>query len=566
MRAVSVLASHQSKAWTCQRLFGQQQQKVQNALWLINRDGFLNQRSPLFTSVQFLSKDSNDNDSNPPTPPMKPKKTKPASEQKQEASQEKGPEGNAKAAADGNAAEGGTKLDYSDLGENFFDKSKVKEVPVEVPSSEMGGGKEKAALRSEKMKVISGKVYDKVKKASVYSGQKATEFYHKAKDEKKKRWPTIKKKAKKHAQTARVVSSRAADKGYALSSVALSKTYQGLSSAANSTGRVMQHSYNQFRKIEFTNGAKMLYTNAKEGTVHAYDNYAPDKVKTTVTNLQTGVMQEMENTKVWWRLSGVQQQNTKITNQASYEELLALHDFKRDKRLTSLVVLCSCLPGGFVLLSIPILAFPRTMMPWSFWDDEQRKKFYNQYHVERKGSHLAVVNYLESQMTDASTSAPVKEAIDALVDGSGQVKRINNDDLLRLKDYCNRDPLDLTDTNLNVVQAMCNVFSVRPSSSIEDSSMVLRSKAIDLMNMDIKLKEMDLMKLSEIQVMTACFIRGLNSATLSHEANLYWLMNWLHLTSCCTKSDVWFVLYSAVLLSKDFSDVNFQRLDFGNFE
>lgn len=547
MKALFLLTSHQSKLWICQQHFSRQSRAP--SLLLNLKGGFSNQSSPLFTSVQFLSKDSNDASKQENQDPSK-----------QDEKHQSDKEGNINA---GSKKDG---LDEKlDLGENYFDRERVKEKDESKSADKLGESFGSSRSTNEKMKVVMGKIKD----GSVYAADKMKRTYAKG----KKDWPKVQKKVQKKVKVAKVRTARAynkssvaARKAYNKSSVVAASAYNKSHIAANKTQKLLSHQYKEFRKIEFSKGTKKALIILKDNSANAYDKYAPDGVKNVVTNLQTGVVQEMENTKVWWRLSNDEQSNTnKGKTQASYKELMSMHDFKRDKNLTAMVVVCSCLPGGFVLLSVPIMLFPRTMMPWSFWDDKQRKEFYKQYHKERKGSHTTIVNHIEAQMRDPATVAPVKSILDSLVDGSGDVKRITNKDLLRLKKYCNKDPFDLTDSNIEVIQAMCTIFTVRPGSTVEDSSIALRDKAIDIMNMDMKLREMKLKKLTEVQVMTACFIRGMNSASLSHDANLYWLKNWLNLTNTCNKTDAWFVLYAAVLLSKNFVDSSFQRLDYGKF-
>lgn len=315
-----------------------------------------------------------------------------------------------------------------------------------------------------------------------------------------------------------------------------------------------KNTFNIFKNFFFKKPPVIKLVNQKpnalkkvlDKTGELYVKYTPVPVQKKVTELNKGVNQEFLNVKTVWNLNKHKKDGT-LSQHATYEQMMSFNDLKRDKLKTTGVMICSVIPGGFFILSIPVLLLPRHCMPPSFWSPEQKKPFHKQNHAAR----LPYIKAISEHVQNADVGDKNKKIIQKISAALSGKQRLNNNDLLAFKDLCYDHPFDLTFTNTELQKAFCHVFEV---SAFGNTTSHLIQQAGMIRNLDSKILEMGVDKLTEDQVLVACHMRGLDAGSFSHEANLFWLKNWLQLSKQCQKNDTWFILHAMVIQSVTFGE------------
>jgi len=276
-----------------------------------------------------------------------------------------------------------------------------------------------------------------------------------------------------------------------------------------------------------------------------------------------GSATEMLNLVIFARLHADKNKGTDLREKATYHELVAMDNFKRDILKTASTFVLPFVPAvGFVCMLLPPMRHicPRKMLARSYWSPKQINTYYVQNHIERLLELCEVMHKLEkSEKVRNDSSGFVKKAVDILLDN----KIVNNSELLQLKSCFRKNPILLDDVQMPVLRSLCKIFEVNSLGTTKALKRRLHNKAGDLMAMDRKLRNMDLSLLSNDDVMQACYMRCVNSVALSREANEYWLRNWLLISKECAEEDTNFYLYSMVVQATSYSENNFYGKGFG---
>jgi len=300
------------------------------------------------------------------------------------------------------------------------------------------------------------------------------------------------------------------------------------------------------------------YNKLKSETLKIYNELVPVSIRKILGRIKIGVSTEYYNMKAFYAVqkSGKTPQKLKTFN---YNELMAANSFRRDIPKSVSILIVGVIPMGFWLIWVPILIFPRKLFPRSFWSFSQKQLFYKLNHFDRFEHHKVVIHHMEyhksKQFLSLSERQIVKEILSKL-----QLKGVvKYSDLILLRKICQNFPFSLESSNLILIQAFCKVFEVSSIGTLNFLTKKLKSKIQIIMELDRKLQKMDLSKLTQEQVIDANYMRGLNSSTLSHEANVYWLKKWLEFSTQFKEDDIWFLLHAMVINSIEFSELKYQR-------
>ncbi|MEL6805677.1 MAG: LETM1 domain-containing protein, partial [Bacteroidota bacterium] len=217
---------------------------------------------------------------------------------------------------------------------------------------------------------------------------------------------------------------------------------------------------------------------------------------------------------------------------------------------------------GHSHVNFAVLMFPRKFLPHSFWTPAQKIEFYQQNHRERYDHHKLIVHHVNFHRTSQEiTSQFDRRVLELLSQGMQHQRVFRNDVLLQFKPLCQRHPFQLDERNHVLVRSFCKVFEV--PSLAPRTVQRLNEKATDLMGMDMKLRQNNLHALTKTELMDATYMRGLDAASLSYGANLYWLKNWLKLSEQVSTADTSFYLHAMILHSLNYTELKYQRLDYG---
>lgn len=251
--------------------------------------------------------------------------------------------------------------------------------------------------------------------------------------------------------------------------------------------------------------------------------------------------------------------NVGSSGEVSYQELVASHDFRRDMwRSVSLLSIPLLFPfsSSSCLYIIPCLTFQRHFLPRHFWSEQQTVQYLDTNHANRLRHYHEVTVHI-SRVRDSSEMAAL------VVDRFEKGGLVKNKELIRNKAAFTKPPFCVMSCDISHLRTWCKLIEVPSLGQSDTLRKRLTAKSLELMDMDRKLREMDLAKLTRDDVINACYLRGLNSVRLSHEANLYWLRNWLNLTKRCSKGDVSFLLHNMVFLGLKFTEERFEERALG---
>jgi len=310
--------------------------------------------------------------------------------------------------------------------------------------------------------------------------------------------------------------------------------------------------------IKVRNFNNNSYDKLKFEALKIYNELMPLSIRKILGRIKKGVSTEYYNMKTFYAVQKKGNTTVELKN-FNYNELMAANSFRRDIPKSISVMIVAVIPMGFWLMWVPILIFPRKLFPRSFWSFSQKKLFYKLNHFDRFEHHKVVIHHMDYHKNKlflcSSNRQTVKEVLNKLR-LNGVVKYT---DLILLRKICQNFPFSLENSNLILIQAFCKIFEVSSVGTLNSLTKKLQSKIEILMEMDRKLQKMDLTNLTEEQVIDANYMRGLNSSTLTHEANLYWLKRWLEFSQQLNEKDIWFALHAMVINSIEFSELKYKR-------
>ena len=300
------------------------------------------------------------------------------------------------------------------------------------------------------------------------------------------------------------------------------------------------------------------YNKLKSEVLKIYNEVVPLSIRKILGRIKIGVSTEYYNMKTFYELqkSG---KTPHILKTFNYNELMAANSFRRDIPKSVSILIVAVIPMGFWLMWVPILIFPRKLFPRSFWSFSQKKLFYKLNHFDRFEYHKVVIHHMEYHKNKHFLSLSDRQIVKEILSKLQLKGVVKYSDLILLRKICQNFPFSLENSNLILVQAFCKVFEVSSIGTLNSLTNKLKSKIQIIMELDRKLQKMDLSKLTQEQIIDANYMRGLNSSTLTHEANVYWLKKWLEFSTKFKDDDIWFLLHAMVINSIEFSELKYQR-------
>nr|XP_039273396.1 LETM1 domain-containing protein 1-like [Styela clava] len=248
----------------------------------------------------------------------------------------------------------------------------------------------------------------------------------------------------------------------------------------------------------------------------------------------------------------------------TYQEHKAVFDVKGSLLKTSFLLPLFLLPMGIVIVFIPVALFPQHLLPHCYWSKKQRKIFFTDMHMNRKIHHGIVLHHLNFIKDNHPSAAFQRALTDLLTLVNDSTKVPTNDDLRKFREWCSsiENPLSLDGLPPVLLHSFCHInflWKYFPSPWLR---YYLHHRVKLILEFDEKLRRENLVyDLSDDELQEATFLRGLDSANLSTEANRYWLKNWLRHTSIFASNavDPSYILHAMVFQSHNYSDLRHQR-------
>nr|AAC37181.1 leucine zipper protein [Molgula oculata] len=251
----------------------------------------------------------------------------------------------------------------------------------------------------------------------------------------------------------------------------------------------------------------------------------------------------------------------------TYREEMAIYLLKKDFLKTAWIVPTFLfVPFGLFLIFIPVFLIPRYVLPDCYWTRDQRSKYLTQLATSRTAEYGMILHHLSYHKDNLISQDRAKQRLHALVQQVSEGGVPSVDSILHLLPLF-RDSsslLRISDLPNPVLRSLCNTAFIVP---FQTKSMAIRSltRSMDfIFRLDRKLRDEDLLhKLSPLHLEYATLMRGLDSLSLSPDANRYFLQHWLQVTRNCSADDTVFMLHAMVLMSFNYSETKFKRKCFG---
>lgn len=279
-----------------------------------------------------------------------------------------------------------------------------------------------------------------------------------------------------------------------------------------------------------------------------------------------GFKRQVEDFKTWRSVS--RRIRSQPGYKTTYHEHKAVFDTKGSLLKTSFLLPLFLLPMGIVIVFIPVALFPQHLLPHCYWNKNQRKNFFTNMHTNRKihyGIVLHHLNYIKNNHPSSAFQRALGEILTMVNDSS---KIPSNDDLSKFREWCTGfdNPVSLDGLPPLLLHSLCHINFLWKYFPSQWLRYYLHQRVKLILEFDEKLRRENLINdISEDELQEATFLRGLDSANLSIEANRYWLKNWLRHTSIFQSNEVdpSYILHAMVFQSNNYNDLRYQRKVFG---
>jgi len=319
---------------------------------------------------------------------------------------------------------------------------------------------------------------------------------------------------------------------------------------------------------DITNQLNVVYANLKQIEYSnkmdaAYKSLTKESFQQSLDRYKKGAETELSDAKIWFKLWNYKYRGVYVAQNVTYEELLAKVNFARDGLKTGsifLIPFMPFLPNAMILL--PFVT-PRKLVSRNFWSVKQKNLYLIQNHFERSQAYQELISHIEQHIKSNKLDKNTSSLIENITNKLNSKEVIDNSELAAVMGICHKYPFSLAESDIHFLRCLCKIYEVSSLGTAPALRSRLQDRAADILDMDTKLREMDLDKLSPEQVATAAYMRGLDAVSLPHEANLYWLKNWLSLSQSCHKGDCTFVLQAMAILSMNYTVWKYHLRVFG---
>ena len=326
---------------------------------------------------------------------------------------------------------------------------------------------------------------------------------------------------------------------------------------------------NKYQHLKFQlkhfldNQNKAKLNNLLEKLIFQYTKITDESPQQTAHRYRVGAEKELNNllafTKIYLKNKAEKETKSAHIKSASYRDLSSMDSFKRDGWKTLSYLFLPFFPGGFFLMLVPPLMFPRQLLAESFWSQKQLNKFYLKKYSDKLPHFNKVIQDLYKISDNSFNSHHLKTATCRLL--LNEIPK--NFELVFLKETFENACFLLSKENPINIESVCKILDVNSFGTVEMLDSRLRCKACDLIDLDAKLKFMDLSQLTTDEITQAAYMRGLNAAALSRDANEYWLRNWLSMSGNFNKEQASYYIYAIILQAVNYNEISYQKNIFG---
>ncbi|XP_006095710.1 LETM1 domain-containing protein 1 isoform X2 [Myotis lucifugus] len=238
-------------------------------------------------------------------------------------------------------------------------------------------------------------------------------------------------------------------------------------------------------------------------------------------------------------------------HQLSYREMEHLRQFRRDITKCFFLGIISIPPFANYLVFLLMYLFPRQLLIRHFWTPKQQIDFLHIYHDIRKKSHPEILSYLEKVIpliSDEGLRWHMTELCTKIQRGTHPAIH----EILALRKSFSNHPLGMNQLHASQIKALSRAMLLTtylPSPLLRHR---LKTHTTVIHQLDKALAKLGINQLTDQEVKSACYLRGLNSTHIAEERCRTWLAEWLQISCNLKEAELSLLLHNVVLLSTNY--------------
>ncbi|XP_069761973.1 LETM1 domain-containing protein 1 [Narcine bancroftii] len=238
-------------------------------------------------------------------------------------------------------------------------------------------------------------------------------------------------------------------------------------------------------------------------------------------------------------------------NQLPYREMEKLRQFRRDVIKVIPVVLLSIPPFANYIVFVLMYFFPRQFLMRHFWTYQQQQEFKDAYHTFRVQVYPDAV----SGLIQAASKIKDQRLKNQLLNLGNTVQKGIQPEISELHlvaKLFSGPPLAIHRLDTRQAEIFSRVMFLTPHMPSFILRRRLLSHIIEIRHLDQALYILGMHNLSEDELRTACYVRGLNSVHLNAVQCKEWLIKWVQLSKKLKDTEASLLLHSMALLSLNY--------------
>ncbi|XP_075407791.1 LETM1 domain-containing protein 1 isoform X1 [Tenrec ecaudatus] len=238
-------------------------------------------------------------------------------------------------------------------------------------------------------------------------------------------------------------------------------------------------------------------------------------------------------------------------HQLPYRDMEHLRQFRRDVAKCLFIGVISIPPFANYLVFLLMYFFPRQLLIQHFWTPKQQVDFLEIYHALQKKSHPQILTYLERSIpaiSDTKLRWHLTELCSKIELGTHPA--VN--DILALRKCFSSQPLDMNHLQALQLKALSRAVLLTPHLPAFLLRYRLKTHTTVIHQLDQALAKLGVSGLSDQEVKSACYLRGLNSNRVADERCRAWLGEWLQISCSLKEAELSLLLHNVVLFSTNY--------------
>ncbi|XP_043939389.1 LETM1 domain-containing protein 1 [Protopterus annectens] len=237
--------------------------------------------------------------------------------------------------------------------------------------------------------------------------------------------------------------------------------------------------------------------------------------------------------------------------QLPYRDMEKLRQFRRDIIKATPLVLISIPPFANYLVFVLMYLFPRQFLIRHFWTPAQHKDFMAIYHRMRAQVYPEIVSCLQ-KVAPTLQDRHLERQLSHLCTKVQMGVHPEMSELQAVRTLFSGPPLGMRRLETQHMKNLSRVFLLTPHLPSFLLLRRLQSHTAELQHLDHALSRLGVQNLSEEELRSACYVRGLDSTHIDATECRNWLKQWLQLSTVLKDSEASLLLHSMVLLSTNY--------------